>query len=71
MQKQIRETGARNMNDTDFQKFTTAHATGKLLHPNVPGHVAAALAVGATKSLSGQFLSFDEDVLKEFRLTEE
>ena len=50
-----------------LQTFINAHAKGELVQPEDSGHVAAALALKAPKSLSGQFVSWNEDALKEYR----
>jgi len=47
--------------------FIGFHTNKKLLHPDEPGHVIAALAVGGPSSLSGQFLSWDDEGLKAYR----
>ncbi|CAK5275520.1 unnamed protein product [Mycena citricolor] len=56
MQATLREVGGSAMNPKDHQMFVSAHAEGKLLSPEVPGHVIASLALTAAKSLSGQFI---------------
>ena len=56
MQKDIRETFLKNMDEKDQQKFLSAKDEGKLLPPEKPGNVIAELAVNAKKDLSGLFL---------------
>ncbi|KAJ7665545.1 hypothetical protein B0H17DRAFT_1090898 [Mycena rosella] len=59
MQAALRETGAAHMTAKDHQSFVSAHTDGRLLKPEDPGHVIASLALNATKSMSGQFVSWD------------
>ena len=56
------------MLDRDKNKFLNLHSTGKLLRPEEPGHVIAALALKAPLSLSGQFVSWNDDECEEFRM---
>ncbi|KAG0171801.1 hypothetical protein DFQ28_004774 [Apophysomyces sp. BC1034] len=67
MQGLIREKGHVAMKD-DLQKFVDLHREGKLNPPEASGHVIAALAAKASHELSGQFLSWDAEVLKEYRM---
>lgn len=41
---------------------------GDLLTPEQPGHVIAALALKGPRSLSGQFVTWNDDNIKEFQL---
>ncbi|KAJ7179064.1 hypothetical protein C8R46DRAFT_1072354 [Mycena filopes] len=59
MQAALRESGA--------AIFVNTHADGKLLRPEEPGHVIAALALQAAKSLSGQFVSWDSQECADYR----
>lgn len=56
-----------SMSEQDKQRFLKPHADGTLLRPEDPGHVIAALALKAPKTLSGQFVSWDKDECAEFR----
>lgn len=70
MQVEIRGKYVHNMDEDDQAKFTGAHKDGKLLQPEQPGHVMAKLAVdtGLTKKgLSGSFLSWSDENLKEYQ----
>lgn len=67
MQTQLREQGATALADKVHKMFMDIHADKKLVKPEVSGHVIAALAIKAPKSLSGQFVSWDSDECKEFR----
>lgn len=71
MQETLRSTGALYMKETDLNRFTKAHADGKLVKPEDVGHVIAALSVEAPKSLSGQFVSWDSAECKDFRRVSE
>jgi len=44
-----------------------AHADGTLVRPEDSGYVIAALAVRASKDLSGKFVSWDGEECKAFR----
>lgn len=66
MQVLLRSNGLEAMKE-DHQKFVDLHKSGKLIHPDQPGYVIAALAAKAPKNLSGTFVSWDEDVLAEYR----
>lgn len=67
MQAKLRSTGPEFMRPSDVERFVNAHRDGKLVKPEESGHVIAALVVGAPKSLSGQFVSWDSPELKAFR----
>lgn len=70
MQAQIRKDGATTMIDSDVDRFVAAHAKSALVKPEDCGHVIAALAIKAPKSLSGMFVSWDSEECKEFRRNE-
>jgi len=65
MQSSIRENGA-PMGDEGHGGFVRLHREGLLVKPELPSHVIAALALKGPKTLSGQFVSWDDDVCKEF-----
>jgi hypothetical protein len=67
MQGLIRSDGSGHMSAEDHSKFVKLHSDGGLLPPEYPGHVIAALSVRASVSLTGQFVSWDEEKLKEYR----
>ncbi|KAM0751690.1 short-chain dehydrogenase [Meredithblackwellia eburnea MCA 4105] len=66
MQKSVRELGAEHMKPNELTKFTTAYASGTLVPPHAAGGVIAGLALAAPASLSGTFVSWDQEDLKEF-----
>jgi hypothetical protein len=66
MQETIRSSGA-PLGVELHMKFVQAHAQGKLVTPEDAGHVIAALALKAPKSLSGRFVSWDSEECKDFR----
>ena len=70
MQQQIRDHGDGRMDKGVHEMFVREHTEGKLLPPELPGHVIASLALRAPSSLSGQFLSWDGEECKEFRKSE-
>lgn len=55
------------MEATVLKKFTEAYEKGELVKPEDAGHVIAALALKAHKSMSGQFFSWNEEKCNEFR----
>jgi NAD(P)-dependent dehydrogenase (short-subunit alcohol dehydrogenase family) len=67
MQREIREVHKGTMSEKDAAKFAGLKKDGGLLRPEQPGHVIAKLAVGASKELSGKFLNWNDDTLKEFQ----
>jgi NAD(P)-dependent dehydrogenase (short-subunit alcohol dehydrogenase family) len=67
MQREIREIHNKTMSESDAAKFHGLKTDGGLLRPEQPGHVIAKLAVGAEKSLSGKFLSWNDGELKAFQ----
>lgn len=67
MQTLIRESGRGAMGDASHDRFVELKETGKLLPPEVPGHVIAKLALGAPKELSGQFISWDDGRLAAYQ----
>lgn len=66
MQGTIRSNGQEAMQG-DHKKFVELKESGKLLKPEDPAHVLAALAAKAPLNLSGSFVSFDDEELKEYR----
>ncbi|KAF8897607.1 short-chain dehydrogenase [Infundibulicybe gibba] len=67
MQDTLRRVGNTHMTEVDYNTFVRVHAEGKLVKPESCGHVIAALALWAPKSLSGQFVSWDSEECREFR----
>ncbi|KAF2153309.1 NAD(P)-binding protein [Myriangium duriaei CBS 260.36] len=67
MQKAIREQHASVMDKHNADNFLNLKATGKLLRPEQPGHVMAQLALEAPKELSGAFITWNDEKLKEFQ----
>ncbi|KAF9534252.1 short-chain dehydrogenase [Crepidotus variabilis] len=67
MQGTLRSTGGAHMNEKEHQFFIQAHLEGKLVKPEDCGHVIAALSVHASRSLSGQFVSWDSEECKPYR----
>ncbi|KAF8872866.1 hypothetical protein BD779DRAFT_1452409 [Infundibulicybe gibba] len=63
----VRRVGNAHLTEVDYNNFVRVYTEGKLLQPESPGHVIAALALRAPKSLSGQFISWDSEECKEFR----
>ncbi|KAJ3500385.1 hypothetical protein NMY22_g19279 [Coprinellus aureogranulatus] len=71
MQAEMRSVGATALAPADYQIFAQAHSNGKLVKPEDCGHVIAALALRAERSLSGQFVSWDSEECKAYRKKEE
>ena len=63
MQREIREFHHETMDAKDHEKFMSA----TLLRPEKPGNVIARLAVSAPQDLSGQFLTWNDEALKDFQ----
>ena len=59
-------TGTEKMLPNDVAKFVKEHEEGTLVRPSESGHVIAALALKATKELSGKFVSWDSEECSEF-----
>jgi hypothetical protein len=57
------------MKPSELERFVVAHKKGDLLAPEVPGFVIASLALRASPSLSGSFVSWDSEDCKEYRKT--
>ncbi|CDZ96277.1 Predicted dehydrogenase [Phaffia rhodozyma] len=68
MQTLIRSTGEECMTPKDYQNVQRLYAEGELLDPEDPGYVFAALAArGGPMDLSGKFLSWNEEALKDYQ----
>lgn len=67
MQRDIREKHNTLMTKTDAAKFAELKTSGGLLKPEQPGHVMAKLVLDAPTSLSGKFLTWNADELKDFQ----
>jgi len=60
LQNRIRTTTGIHMRKEDHKKFTDALENGDLIPPSKPGKALAGLALEAPKSLTGQFLVWDD-----------
>lgn len=67
MQVLIRSDGEKGMG-SDHAKFMELHREGKLVQPQYPGHVLAALANNPPKELSGKMFSLTDAEMKPFSL---
>lgn len=68
MQREIRDVHLEHMSAKDAEKFKGLKEGGKLLRPEQPGHAIARLAVEEDvkgKGLSGKFVNWDDEALKE------
>ena len=63
MQAEIREQGAHGMTQDKWKNFVNLKEQGQLEPPEVPGRVAAWLALHAPKEWSGEFLQYSEERL--------
>ncbi|KAI0719591.1 short-chain dehydrogenase [Cerioporus squamosus] len=68
MQTAIRSKAGAHMPPEAHKYFTDTYEQGQLAKAEDPGYVTAALAIKAPKSLSGKFVSYDDEDCKEFRL---
>lgn len=67
MQQEIREKHDKTMSAKDAKKFAELKSSGSLLKPEQPGHVIAKLALDGPRELSGKFLQWNAEELKEFQ----
>ncbi|WEW59471.1 short chain dehydrogenase [Emydomyces testavorans] len=67
MQEELRSQHVEVLGPKDSERFLTAHKEGKLLPPAKPGRVIAKLAVSAPRELSGKFLSWNSEELKDYQ----
>ncbi|KAI0268241.1 short-chain dehydrogenase [Gloeopeniophorella convolvens] len=67
MQATLRDIGSTHMAANVHESFVREKKEGLLLKPEDPGHVIAALALRAPESLSGEFVTWDEERCREFR----
>ena len=67
MQIFIRSDGGLTIPEQERQRFIDAYNEGKLIKPEVSGHVLASLVLRATRDLSGQFISWDSEECKPYR----
>ncbi|KAJ3330595.1 hypothetical protein HDU76_005285 [Blyttiomyces sp. JEL0837] len=58
------------MTAASHANFVGLHSGGKLLKPEQPGHVIAKLVLDAPKSLSGSFITWNDEKLAAFQLKE-
>lgn len=65
MQAVIREQGKESMPEHEYEKFVKLKQESKLVDPQMPAEAIAALALFAPKSMSGQFVSYDDSVIKQ------
>lgn len=64
MQATIREGGRDAMTEESHDRFVRLHESGELLDPAVPAASIAALALHAPRSMSGSFVSWDDDEVR-------
>ncbi|CAE6435568.1 unnamed protein product [Rhizoctonia solani] len=69
MQSVIRSRGKclASMKPDEHSRFISLHADSQLVKPEDTGHVIAGLSVGAKAELSGSFVDWESDEVKEFR----
>ncbi|KAG9043429.1 hypothetical protein FS837_009642 [Tulasnella sp. UAMH 9824] len=67
MQATVRADGVDRMDPSELEKFTSLHSTGKLVKPEECGQVIAGLAVAASPEMSGQYVSWDDEAMGQFR----
>jgi len=68
MQATLRTSAGSALAKEDHEKFVKAYNEGKLVKPEDVGHVIAALVLRAQSGLSGQFVSWDSDECKPYRV---
>lgn len=67
MQGALREFGGLHMANDFHQSLVREKREGRLLKPEQPGYVIAALSLHAPESLSGEFVNWDDERCREFR----
>ena len=67
MQSNIRDAGGAHMAPDVHESFRREKEEGLLVKPEDPGHVIAALALNGPQSLSGEFISWDDERCRGFR----
>lgn len=67
MQTTIRDSDPSILGADTHAGFVRVHSEGKLVRPEDSGYVIAALALKATKDLSGQFVGWNEEECKPYR----
>ncbi|EEP77688.1 conserved hypothetical protein [Uncinocarpus reesii 1704] len=67
MQEELRSDHIQVLGPEDGGRFIAAHKEGKLLPPEKPGRVIAKLACWAPRDLSGQFLTWNAEELKDYQ----
>ncbi|CAE6426821.1 unnamed protein product [Rhizoctonia solani] len=70
MQSIIRSRGLSSMKPEEHEMFITLHAGSQLVKPEDTAHVIAGLSVGAKPELSGSFVDWQSEEVKEFRRKE-
>lgn len=66
MQETLREFGGLDMASDFHQSLIREKSEGRLLKPEQPGYVIAALSLRAPESLSGEFVHWDDERCREF-----
>lgn len=64
MQQKIREEGKDVMPDVLFERFQNMYDAGKLLDASQPGFATAVLALHAPPDWSGQYMNWDDELLR-------
>lgn len=67
MQVAIRDTGLAHMAASDHATFSALKTNGALLRPEQPAVVLAGLARLAVQSLSGTFVSWDDEGMAQYQ----
>ncbi|KAG0303348.1 hypothetical protein BGZ99_002720 [Dissophora globulifera] len=65
----VRKEGVENMAPDQYAMFASERTDKSLpvIHPDVPGHIIASLAINAPTSLNGKNLNWDDEVLRTHR----
>jgi hypothetical protein len=69
MQVTLRTIGDSYLSEQGYKRFVQLHADGSLVKPDDCGHVIAALSVQASKSLTGQFVTWNSKECEPYRNT--
>lgn len=65
MQKNIRDNGQLGMPEKEYQEFVDFYVQGKLLSPQITGQVINILSLYASREWSGEYISWDDNRIKQ------
>lgn len=66
MQTFLRENHASDLDKDTYARFINLYQTGQLIPPKKIAKIIVNLSLNAKKELSGRFISYDDDEMKEY-----